>query len=198
MDSESVHVDPDSISTSLLNGIRANAPLAWERMVRIYGPLVYQWCRQAGFQPADARDTVQEVMISVLNGIENFKREKPEESFRGWLWVLTRRRQIDQYRKRMLGKGGDTAQFVDQFPQAPPAEVTESSKEQSRLLFRILDMVKGDFRPHTWQAFWSTVVDGRSAVDVADDLEMTAVAVRQARFRVLTRVRNELEMLGNE
>ncbi len=196
MDSGTVNFDPDSISTSLLNGIRANAPRAWERMVRIYGPLVYQWCRQAGFQPADARDTVQEVMISVLSGIEGFQRDRPEDSFRGWLWVLTRRRQIDQYRKRMVGRVGGAEQLLEHLPQTPPVEVTESVGEQSRLLFRILEMLKGDFRPHTWQAFWSTVVDGRSAVDVADDLGMTAVAVRQARFRVMTRLRIELELLN--
>jgi RNA polymerase sigma-70 factor (ECF subfamily) len=49
-----------------------------------------------------------------------------------------------------------------------------------------------EFEERTWQAFWRTAVDGRSAADVGAELGMTPGAVRVAKSRVLHRLREEL------
>ena len=46
--------------------------------------------------------------------------------------------------------------------------------------------------PITWQAFWRSTVDGESATEIANDLGMTAGAVRQAKLRVMVRLREIL------
>ena len=61
------------------------------------------------------------------------------------------------------------------------------------IVHQLLEVIRDDFQEHTFQAFWRTAVDGRSAVDVADELGMTPEAVRAARYRVLKRLREELE-----
>jgi RNA polymerase sigma-70 factor (ECF subfamily) len=55
-----------------------------------------------------------------------------------------------------------------------------------------VEQVRGDFEEQTWQAFWLTVVEGRSATVLAPELGMTAAAVRQAKARVLRRLKEEL------
>ena len=42
-----------STSSSLLERVRAKQAEGWRRLVHLYGPLVYQWCRQCGLQAED-------------------------------------------------------------------------------------------------------------------------------------------------
>ena len=53
-------------------------------------------------------------------------------------------------------------------------------------------MIRGEFEPRTWEAFWQTAVEGRAAADVAAELGMTPGAVRVAKSRVLHRLRTDL------
>jgi RNA polymerase sigma-70 factor (ECF subfamily) len=65
------------------------------------------------------------------------------------------------------------------------------------LYLRALEQVRGHFDERTWQAFWLTAIDGRSPTDLAGELGMTAGNIRQAKSRVLRRIRQELgDLLG--
>ncbi len=189
---------PSSISSSLLDRIKAQQPQAWRRLVRLYGPVVYGWCRQSGLQPADAADAAQETFRSVAAGVENFRRERPGDSFRGWLWTITRNKVRDHFRQRQdlpAAEGGTDAQ--QQLLQVPddPSESTRStgpSNHTGGLAHNALELVRAEFEDHTWQAFWRTTVDRQPAAAVADELGMTPAAVYKAKSRVLQRIRHEL------
>ena len=47
-------------NTSLLVRAGNDEQAAWDRLVKLYAPLVYSWCRAAGLQPADVADVAQE------------------------------------------------------------------------------------------------------------------------------------------
>ena len=49
----------DSTSSSLLMRVKGRDPDAWQRLVNLYGPLVYRWAREAGLQDSDAADVMQ-------------------------------------------------------------------------------------------------------------------------------------------
>jgi RNA polymerase sigma-70 factor (ECF subfamily) len=51
--------------------------------------------------------------------------------------------------------------------------------------------VRGEFAERTWRAFELTVLEDRATADVARELHMTANNVRQAKSRVLRRLREE-------
>jgi RNA polymerase sigma-70 factor (ECF subfamily) len=102
-----------SASDSLFRRLRAREGAAWHRLVRLYGPVVYGWCRRAGLQEADAADVGQEVFAAVAGGIDAFRRDRPGDSFRGWLWGITRHKVNDLWRRRAGqpdGAGGSGAQ----------------------------------------------------------------------------------------
>ena len=61
------------------------------------------------------------------------------------------------------------------------------------LLRRALELIRVEFEEPTWQAFWRTTADGLSAIDVAAELGLSPGAVRQAKYRVLRRLRQELD-----
>jgi RNA polymerase sigma-70 factor (ECF subfamily) len=56
-------------------------------------------------------------------------------------------------------------------------------------------LVRGDFSETTSQCFVRTTLQGQTCVEVAADLGLTDNAVRQARFRMLRQLREELDGL---
>src|SRR5437764_1344254 len=95
----SVHpCDGTDTPLSLLLRLKRDEQPAWERLVKLYTPLVYRWCRQHGVQAADAADVGQEVFQAVARRIHDFRRERPGDSFRGWLRTITRNKVRDYYR----------------------------------------------------------------------------------------------------
>jgi RNA polymerase sigma-70 factor, ECF subfamily len=183
-------------SRSLLAGARARDAEAWERMVALYAPLVFHWCRQWGLPPDDTADVFQEVFQAVAAHIGGFRREKSSDTFRGWLRTITRNKVNDYYRRRQHepgGVGGSEARvLLSQLPDAADDDVQSDEVAENALLHRALDQVRGEFEPRTWQAFWRTAVEGRTAADVAAELAMSAGAVRVAKSRVLHRLRAAL------
>jgi RNA polymerase sigma-70 factor (ECF subfamily) len=196
----------DSLSTSptLFEQVKQRDTEAWSRFAELYSPLVYRWARQCGLQASDAADVVQEVFTSVARTINNFQTDEPTASLRGWLWTITRN-QVRLYFRRLKGRpaavGGSTANY---FLGQQPAEESGSSlierdeapagfDVQASLVHRAVQLMRQDFQPQTWQAFWRLVVDGCSVAEVAEQLGLTPGAVRQAKFRVLTRLQSELD-----
>ena len=62
----------------------------------------------------------------------------------------------------------------------------------SRFVHRALDVVRAEFEPRTWDAFWRIAVDGQSPAEVAAAMQLSLPAVYQAKSRVLRRLRREL------
>ena len=167
-------------------------------MSKLYSPLVYRWAREGGLQASDAADIVQEVFRTVAIKIDSFEMDHERASFRGWLWTITRNQVRLAYRKqqnRPKAMGGSTAnQDLQQYPDILDQE-DEPSKDDSRLslVHRALNLVRQDFSEQTWKAFWAVTIEEHSATEVAERVGMKPSAVRQAKYRVLTRLREQLE-----
>jgi RNA polymerase sigma-70 factor (ECF subfamily) len=187
-------------SLTLLERVTAHDAAAWERLIFLYSPLVYAWCRQCGVSSHDAGDLMQEVFLTVHRTFDGFHRDQSGDTFRGWLWVITRNKVRDHFRsheQRVQATGGTAAQVMIQ--QVPDEEPLESSSivgtPQDPIYQRGLELVKSEFEDKTWKAFWRFAVDGVKAVDVASELGMSAGAVRKAKLRVMRRLQEELRDL---
>src|SRR5947209_20458017 len=86
-------------SRSWLDRVKAGDADAWDRLVNLYAPLVYHWCRLSQIQTADAADVLQEVFLSVARNVASFRKQRTEDTFRGWLRTITRNKIIDHYRR---------------------------------------------------------------------------------------------------
>ena len=186
--------DAGGTSLSLLARAMANEADSWQRLVRIYSPLVFFWAQRSGLHEADAADVVQEVWQSVATALPRFERDQHAGTFRGWLWTITRNKLRDHFRRRQ-GKpeaaGGSDARFcLENIAEQEP--VDESGTEDHALLHRTLELIRPEFEERTWRAFWRMTVEGRSAADVAAEVGLAANAVHQAKFRVLRRLREEM------
>ncbi len=190
-------MDHSSTSPTLLARIQAADAHAWPRLVELYGPLVYQWARKAGQQPADAADTVQEVFQQVHRNIGKFQPRNGNGSFRGWLWTITRHKVTDQARRRQQqpqASGGSSAHArLAALPELVAQEHTvEGRSEIGGIRRRALEAIQDEFEPQVWQCFWRVIVAGESPIHIAEDLGVSKWAVYKAKARVLQRLRAEL------
>ena len=186
-----------STSASLLDRLRRDPQsAAWQRLVEIYEPLVRGWLRQHRLVESDADDVVQEVMTVVVRRLKDFEHNGRIGAFRTWLRTITANCLRDHWRS---GRRHPTATGDSDFQQLlaqledPTSGLSKSwDQDHDRHVTRkLLEMLRGDFEPATWQAFQRTALDGVSAKDAALELGITSNAVFIAKSRVLARLRQE-------
>ncbi len=197
-DSRLVSEASGSTSSGLIDLIRLGDTAAWQRLVSYYSPLVYSWCRRSEMRCSDAADVIQEVFLAAWRGLAGFRREESGETFRGWLRVIARNKIMDHFRRqsrypRSVGGGSALDQRFD-VPDAGSADSHKRGPLQS-LFHQVFANVRTEFEPATWQAFLLTTVQGRSAAEAAEaaeELGMSQGGVRQAKYKVLRRLHQEL------
>jgi RNA polymerase sigma-70 factor (ECF subfamily) len=193
-----LHDPRQSTSLSLLERARRQEPQAWDRLVALYRPLVVFWCHRGGVRGLDAEDVSQEVFAAAAGGLDRFHRDRPGDTFRGWLHGITRNHIRLFYRHNQHHARADgSAAAWDELHRVPdPCSIAddEEQAEVGRVYCRAMELIRGDFEEHTWQAFCRTVLDGRSPLTLTEELGMTAAAIRQAKARVLRRLK---EVVGD-
>jgi RNA polymerase sigma-70 factor (ECF subfamily) len=186
-------------SLSLVEGLMTNDSIYWDRFVTLYGPIVALWIRKAGIASSHYDDLQQEIFVAISKSIAQYRHDpNASGSLRRWMWGIARNKVSDHWRselKQAAAAGGSTAlQKIKELPFEPFEETIPGLAEKVRgeLVSRALQILERDFEERTWQAFHRTVVEEQTTGEVAESLGMTTQAVRQARFRVLKRLRQEL------
>jgi RNA polymerase sigma-70 factor (ECF subfamily) len=191
-------------SLTLLERVRANDQQAWQRLVGLYSPLVYHWCARWQVTDADADDVVQNVFLGVAAGIDSFRRPRPvsppvagevpsKGAFRGWLGAITRNKLRDFYERRQrqpAAQGGSEAhRLLQELPADTLSDDAADADRVSDVYYRALELIRGDFQESTWQAFWRTALENQTPAEVGSALGLSTAAVRQAKARVLRRLK---------
>jgi RNA polymerase sigma-70 factor (ECF subfamily) len=203
----------DLTSVSLLEQVKANDQHAWGRLVGLYSPLVYHWCARWQVTGADADDVVQNVFLAVAGGIEKFQRPSADDgtaavaatgakeargTFRGWLGAVTRNKLRDFYerhqRQPAAQGGSEVYRLLQELPADSLSDDGADAAQVSDVYHRALELIRGDFQEVTWQAFWRTAVENQTPAEVGPALGMSKAAVRQAKARVLRRLK---EVVGD-
>ena len=181
---------------SLLERLRANDQASWRRLHDLYEPLVRCWCAKTGLAPQDVEDVTQEVFAGAAKGLATFRHDRPGDTFRGWLRGIAKN-QLLLFHRRERGKpvaegGSDAWRNFQQVVDPLPCENEDETTEISLLWRRAMEQVRDEFEERTWLAFWLTVVEGRSPATLTAELEMTVAAIRQAKSRILRRLKLEV------
>jgi RNA polymerase sigma-70 factor (ECF subfamily) len=184
-----------STSASLLERLRQPRDNdAWTRFVHLYTPLLYYWLRRTGLQQDDAADLVQDVLLQLVHKLPAFTYDRTR-SFRSWLRTVTLNKLRDRCKRRAPVPLGSDDQALHEQPVPDEAALFAEEEYRAHLTARALELARAEFAPTTWKACWEHVVAGRPAAEVAVELGMTPGAVYAARFRVLARLRRELDGL---
>ena len=196
----------ESISETLLGAVQQRSTggsrdqEAWKRLAGIFGPLVLRWCHWKGLSHEDSLDVSQYVMVSVDRRIDSFRREKPGDSFRGWLWIITSNAIKDFFRREQ--KEESVGLVFD--PSAGADEATEQrwqlyeddaepniEKGNTLLIRSIVDFAEERFKEDNWRAFYLSAAHGMDAETIAKELKINTNKVYIARVRVARRLKEE-------
>jgi RNA polymerase sigma factor (sigma-70 family) len=173
---------------------------AWVQFEQVYGPLVYRFARKRGLQDADAADLSQIALTAVMETLRGGGYDRNRGTFRGWLFGLVRH-QMQKYRGRNgrqpAGTGGTS---MRQRLEAQPAPAVEEEavwdgEFERQMFLAATERVRGEFHESSWLAFWQTAVEGRGAGEVGRVLGLSVGAVYTAKSRVLSRVKQEIELM---
>ncbi len=167
---------------------------AWTRFVQLYTPLLYHWALSVGLQEQDASDLIQDVFVLLIQKLPQFEYD-PKRSFRAWLRTVALNRLRDTKRTGRLDPKPKDPRLLEGQSQADPLESFWEEEYQQMLLSRALTIMQAEFQSATWRACWETIVGGRPAAEVAQELGLSENAVYIAKCRVLKRLRQELDGL---
>lgn len=187
----------DETSLSLLDRARHNAdPESWDRLVRLYAPLMKRWLARYQVQDSDADDLVQEVLTVILRELPNFQHNRQAGAFRNWLrtMLVYRLREFWRRRQHRPVATGDS-DFLRQLD-----DLEDDTSDLSRLwrqshdehvMRQLLDLVQPRFAPETWKAFCRQMIDGLPPRVVAQELGISIDSAYAAKSRVLRVLRQE-------
>jgi RNA polymerase sigma-70 factor (ECF subfamily) len=169
---------------------------AWNRLTELYSPLIGKWVRYHVAQRADAEDVVQEVLTTLVSDLPRFEHNQRPGAFRAWLRLITVHRLRAYWERRDSrppATGGPCqqealAQLADPASALSQAWDLEHDRHVTKTL---LESIRLEFQPATWQAFERQVQQGESVSKVAAELGLSVNAVLIAKSRILKRLREK-------
>lgn len=172
---------------------------AWVEFVSLYEPVIFRMLKRSGLQEADAMEVLQDLLLAVCRSVDRWSPDPERGTFRGWLQRVTRNLVVNWVRrtKRQLITTSidmDSLAIVDESLDGDETHEFDSEVRRS-LLHLASEQVRQEVQANTWMAFWEIAVVGREPIDVAAQLNMTPGAVRVAKCRVTTRLREAIEKM---
>jgi RNA polymerase sigma factor (sigma-70 family) len=169
-----------------------------------YTGLIRDWCRRSGIREADQDDVLQTILCRFFEMLPTFQYD-PSRRFRGLLRTMVHHAIVDLHRERQRHPGvhgsGDSG-VLSQLQKVPaPDDASVESlvgeltgqMERDQRAHEACQRVRQRVGPKTWQAFWLTTIESRSAADVAQQLEMKKGAVIVYKHRVIKMIQLEVE-----
>jgi RNA polymerase sigma-70 factor (ECF subfamily) len=179
---------------SLLERLRdRNATQAWEQFVELYTPLLILWAGKLGVSEQEKEDLVQDVFVALVRYLPEFQFD-PSRRFRGWLWTVVVNCHRSRQRKARARPDAQTGITLPEPMDVDPSKA-EEAEYLTHLLRGALRLLRRDFTETTWRVFEAVALEGRPAPEVAREMHLSVGAVHSARFRVMSRLRQELAHL---
>ena len=177
---------------------------SWQDFANTYERLIYATALRSGLTHSEAKDVLQEVLVSVAKTIDEFKSDPARGSFKSWLLNLTRWRITDQVRKRPYlppnadkPKPPDDTPTVERIPDDSNdvlAGIWESEWRQS-LLEAAVARLRRRTKPKQFQIFELFALRHWSVSKVAEELGVSLGQVYLVNHRLRKVLRQEIVAL---
>jgi RNA polymerase sigma-70 factor (ECF subfamily) len=195
------HTKPPSTRITLLARLRATGDAeAWTTFVDLYTTLVYRFCRSRNLQDADARDVTQQVLAIVHKTIDKFEYDRERGKFRNWLGAVTAHEISRHQRKdRRPGKGAGDGRGNDLASLSSAAVDPKWAEEFNAYIFQLaLTRIRPEFNDDVWQAFELSWLNDVAPREAAARIGRPPAWIYKARYKVIERLRKELEFLTSD
>lgn len=191
----------NTTSLSLLEcAARGEDSSSWNRFVDVYVPLLRHWLKRFQVPDTDADDLIQEVLAVVVRELPEFQHNLRRGAFRNWLRRVLTNRLRDYWRslKYRPDAGGGTSlqlRFGELADDASELSQLWDREHDEFVMKRLMAQIQSRFDDQSWEAFRLQAISGRSASEVAEELDMSINSVYLAKSRILNALRREADGL---
>jgi RNA polymerase sigma factor (sigma-70 family) len=165
---------------------------SWREFFETYWKLIYRTARRRGLSETEAQDIVQETMVTLVQHISEFQRDRRRGSFKTWLMRLTNSRIVDHVRKKNKAEPLDAG---TDFPVEDNFHQDWEREWQSNLLEEAVRRVQATAAPRLFQAFSICQLQGKGARRAARIVKMSMPAVYVAVFKMKRLIQQEIQKL---
>ena len=195
----------DATPTSLWDRVLDGESAAWEKLVDVWTPCIFEYCSRYGIQKADAGDVVQQVMIRVFRFRDNFSRSQKGHRLKAWLLMIIKQVIADYYRQfagknRAIG-GSEIADRIANEPELLSIDDVDDSQElfdPGLWMAQTLEVIRKEVTEQTWQIFDLYKIQNLTAKEVGERFDMKETTVRQRVHSVTLRIKREAAGLFDE
>ena len=191
--------DWPSTHVTLLNRVRFQTDSeAWREFVRIYGPLIYNYCRKLHLKDCDAEDVCQEVFRQISTSLPSFEYNRKLGRFRSWLGTVTYHEicRFFKKNKKFQNQMGTPGIQDEIYEQAGESDAVWADEFCRHLYTTALKNIQPLFDDQTWKAFELTWIDDVGAQLAAEKLKMDISWIYKAKFVVQKKLKEEIQRLS--
>jgi RNA polymerase sigma-70 factor (ECF subfamily) len=165
---------------------------AWSRFYGFWSGPIEAMVKSYDLERHDAEDVAQAVWVKVVRKLPAFRPDETRGGLRAWLAKVVERTVLDQWRR----KGRHPALSLDRelgFRQEPastaddPALLFERQWERE-LLQGVLAKLQAELSPENFRILQLCLLEGRPASEVAEEVGLTPVEVRNRSYRLRQRI----------
>ena len=179
--------------SQLLESARKGDRDAFRRLVISNSRPMHQLAWRIMGDPDKAEDVVQEAMIKAHQQLDKFDQRS---KFSTWLYRITTNTAIDMKRKNKRFDEHDSIEEMDSYPRPTRSERDMIDKQDE--LKQATAAVMNQLTVQERTAFSLKHYDGLSIAQICDVLSVSESAVKQAIFRAVKKLREQLTPLLNE
>lgn len=197
---------PSTSPTLLIElGMPDTKEAAWHTFLNRYQSLLYRWCRRWNLQHADAEEVSSRVLTSLARSLPAFRYDRAHR-FRAWLKTVVDnavRNYLRESARRPGDRGSGDSHVLNRLESLETdeaidplvEELNEKLERERQVASEVVKRVRQRVAPHTWEAYWATVIQGEPVQEVAARLGLTLAAIYVARSRVGKMLRAEANRL---
>jgi RNA polymerase sigma-70 factor (ECF subfamily) len=174
---------------------------SWQEFYHIYERLIRDAALKAGLSPEEAQEAMQETLLTVAKKIAGFNYDPQIGSFKNWLLQITKRRVVDQFRKRRPDRAEArveaAAGALDQLPDpaASRLDALWNAEWHQALLGMAQALVRRRVGAKQFQMFELYVLQQRPLQEVRRALGVSAAQVYMAKYRITRLLKKEVRQL---
>ncbi len=190
---------PSTQSTLLLRLRHDGAAreIAWSEFNRAYAPVIAGFARRMGARQGEIDDVVQEVMLGFYGAGPEFRYDRAQGRFRGYLKTCAWRKLEKCLTKRLITL--DLSQSARLAVDSEIEVAWEQAWQRSQLM-QAIEMVREQYtrrtdQRRTFDAFEHYVLLDRPPAEVAGQFGMTVDQVHQAKSRVQRALRETMDAM---
>ena len=179
-----------STHASLLSRLsQGDDQAAWSEFHDRYRDLVIGFARRAGLQAIDCEDVAQQVFINLMQSMQDFRYDPAKGMFRSYLKTAVFHA-VFQLVRRSRSELALGAGELEEREAAQDSTVEELWEQEWRRyhIRKAMGRLAHEFTEKDRLAFTEYALNGRSALETAEDLGLSIDQVYQAKSRILRRL----------